>query len=129
MEVKLKYENLFEKYPSTKQRCEETYNEVASSYQESVDSAAYYLGECMYLDSIDKGNLYVAKLLGRNEYTHKPNEYNSYSIFAYNTDGTIHPIDTGDNMKIIISVFPKAKKDLQKVLGDALGGLVDTFND
>lgn len=75
------------------------------------------------------GKIYVAKFLGRNEYTHKPNEYNSYSIFSYNNDGTLHPIETDEDMRIIFSVYPKAKEDLKKVMGDAMGALVDAFKD
>ena len=113
--IKVKYENLFNNYPSVKQRCEKDYNDAVDSHKECSDSATYYYNKCKELENNNVGKIYVAKLLGRNEYTHKPNEYNSYSIFTYNTDGTIHPIDTGDNMGIIISVFPKAKGCIERI--------------
>lgn len=129
-EIKVKYENLFKDYPSAKQRLKKDYDDVVNSYQKSADSSAYYISKCMWLESEKSdGKIYVAKLLGRNEYTNKPNEYNSYSIFSYNNDGTIHPIETDEDMRIIFSVFPKAKEDLQKAMGDALGALVDAFKD
>ncbi len=123
--VKLKWENLFTGYPSAKERNKEEYDNVVKAYQKCVDSVSYYYNKCKALENENKvGKVYVAKMLGRNEITHKPNDYNSYSVFAYNSDGTIHPIET-NSMKIIFSVFPKAKKDLQKVMGNALGELVD----
>lgn len=133
LKVKVKYEDLFKRYPSSKEDAEivKNYEEAVNSYQESVDSLGYYLGKVMYWDSLgdeSTGKLYVAKLLGKNEYTHKPNEYNHYAVFAYNEDGSLHQVNTGENMRIIISTYPKAKKDLQKAIGDALPSLIDSFN-
>ena len=133
LEVKLKYEDLFDKYPSSKsnESVAKNYEDAVNSYQESVDSSSHYMGICMFLESEedDSGKLYIAKMRGRNEYTNKPNEYNSYAIFAYNSDGTLHQIDTGDNMKIIFSVYPKAKEDFKKAMGDAMAELVDALAD
>ena len=75
------------------------------------------------------GKLYIAKVKGKNEYTGKYLDFNSYPIFAYDSDGTIHQIETDDDINMICSVYPKAQKDLEKALQVAGQMLLDAFSD
>ncbi len=75
------------------------------------------------------GKLYIAKMKGKNEYTGKYLDFNSYQIFAYDSDGTIHPIETDDSIQMVCSVYPKAKKDLEKALKTAGQALLEAFSD
>lgn len=125
--IKDRYENLFKTHSSTKQKLKEDYDNVVKSYQECVDSVTFFYNKCKTLENNKVGNIYVAKLYNKNEYTDKLNNYNVYSIFSYNSDGTIHAIDTGENMKVILSVFPEAKNDFKKVMLDTITTLVDSF--
>lgn len=114
------------------------YNRVKEGYE---NYKAKWEDDCKRLDSYaekDKnfrengaqtGKLYIAKVKGKNEYTGKYLDFNSYPIFAYDSDGTIHQIETDDAIKMICSVYPKAQKDLEKAMQIAGQMLLDAFSD
>ena len=70
-----------------------------------------------YIDNgKQSGKLYVAKIRAKDDITGETLPFNYYEIFTYDSDGTIHSVDTDNNMQITFSVFPEAKKDLKKVM-------------
>jgi tRNA(Leu) C34 or U34 (ribose-2'-O)-methylase TrmL len=77
----------------------------------------YYETMQMLKENQKKGKLYVAKLKGKNEYTGKYLDFNSYQIFSYDSDGSLHQVDTDNTIQIVCSVYPNAKKDMQKAMG------------
>ena len=75
------------------------------------------------------GKVYVAKLRGKDEFTGKPLKFHSYQVFAYDSDGSLHPIDTEKDMQMICSVYPKAKKDIQKAMEKVQAMFLDAMAD
>ena len=80
-------------------------------------------------NSLKKGNLYVAKPKGKDEITGKPYDFFGYQIFTYDSDGSLHQVDTGKDIQIIYSVYPKAQKDFEKAMQVAGQILLDAFSD
>lgn len=74
------------------------------------------------------GKVYIAKVKGNDEFTGKPLGFYSYQIFAYDSDGSLHPVDTGRDMQMICSVYPKAKKDIEKAMGKVQEMMLDALS-
>ena len=104
------------------------YNTFKKLYDEnkaSLDSVVVvcngYYSKIQNLEkNAGKGKIYIAKLRGKDEYTGKDLDFNSYQIFAYNSDRSLHQVEFDNpfqNIEMVCSVYPKAKKDIKKAMG------------
>lgn len=108
---------------------EEMYNENKAILDSITTKRGEYLERMNSLKSSrDKGKLYVAKLKGRDEFTGKYLDFNSYQIFSYDSDGSLQPTETDKYIQIICSVYPKAKKDIKKAMGKVQEMMLDALS-
>lgn len=115
----------------------ENYDKQFWSADSKKELEEAYAGVCEYRDKVNffkengrqEGQVYVAKLKSKNEFTGKYNNFNGYRIFAYDSDGSIHEVDSGKDMQMICAVFPEAKKDIKKALEVGLQMFADALSD
>jgi hypothetical protein len=81
------------------------------------------------IEKIQSGKLYIAKLKGKDKYTGKPLNFNSYQIFAYDSNGKLYPTESDEFMQMVCSVYPEVKKDIEKVLEQAKAAFIDAMAD
>ena len=79
----------------------DSYEGKASKYLEDMRS---------FEENLKSGKVYIAKFKGKNPLTGKYLDFNSYQIFSYNSDGTIHQVEADNDIQLICSVYPKASR-------------------
>lgn len=105
------------------------YNEAQKLYDEADSKCDEYASIAQGLqDKLKTGKIYVAKLKGKDEYTGKYLDFNSYQIFSYDSDGSLHPIEADNTIQLVCSVYPKAKEDLQKAMERVQEMMLDAFS-
>lgn len=82
---------------------------VAVDYEPTLNSI---------LENHKKGTVYVARFKSKNEFG-KWNNFNSYGVFTYNDKGKIYQYTGANTAKLILSMYPDAKEDIQKAVSNA----------
>lgn len=90
------------------------YEEYKAKVEECKDSLKVLSEINGRLENNTIGKIYVVQLKSKDEYTHRYYDVYHYGVYSYNTDGTIHGINTEDTTPIIYSIFPKMVEDIEK---------------
>jgi hypothetical protein len=106
------------------------YKEAEASYKEAEAKCDSYATEAQNLENtLTAGKIYVAKVRGKDEFTGKYLDFNSYQLFSYDTDGSLHQVDSDRYMQMVCAVYPKAEKDLEKAMEKMRAMFFDALSD
>ena len=84
-------------------------NKVVLEYEPTLNSI---------LENHKEGIVYVACFKTKNEFG-KWNDFNSYGVYTYNDKGEIYQYAGPNAVKLILTIYPDAKEDIQKTVSDA----------